>query len=158
VALKDVFNWENRLWSIGPNVSLPLFAGGRNRAGVQQAEAAYREAVAQYRSQILVAFRDVEDSLAGLNLLQEQFEAQMRAVTGAKRAASLSLLRYKEGLASYLEVVDADRTALENELTADDLNGQRLVTTVLLIKALGGGWNAGQVMADERVSPLRTTK
>ena len=158
VALKDVFNWENRLWSIGPNVSLPLFAGGRNRAGVQQAEAAYREAVAQYRSQILVAFRDVEDSLAGLNLLQEQFEAQMRAVTGAKRAASLSLLRYKEGLASYLEVVDADRTALENELTADDLNGQRLVTTVLLIKALGGGWNAGQVMADDRVSPLRTTK
>jgi len=158
VALKDVFNWENRMWSLGPNVSLPVFAGGRNRAGVQQAEAAYRGAVAQYRSQILVAFRDVENSLAGLNLLQEQFADQMRPVVGAKRAASLSLLRYKEGLASYLEVVDADRTALENELTADDLNGQRIVTTVLLIKALGGGWNAEQVMADERVSPPRNTK
>ncbi|MGA2246050.1 MAG: efflux transporter outer membrane subunit [Verrucomicrobiota bacterium] len=158
VALKDIFSWENRIWSVGPSLSLPLFAGGRNRAGVQQAEAAYREAVAQYRSQVLVAFRDVENGLAGLRLLEEQFEAQRRAVDGARKAADLSLLRYKEGLASYLEVVEADRTALENELAAYDLNGQRMVTSVLLIKALGGGWRADDAMMDHRAAPLPKTK
>jgi multidrug efflux system outer membrane protein len=138
--LKDIFKWESRLWSLGPNFSLPLFEGGRNRAGLQRAEAAYQEAVAQYRSQVLVAFHEVEDGLVGLRLLKKQFEAQTRAVEAARKAADLSRVRYKEGLASYFEVVLADRTALENEVLAYELNGQRIVTTVLLIKALGGGW------------------
>ena len=102
VALQNIFNWENRMWSIGPNISLPLFEGGRIRADVQRAQAAYREAVAQYRSQVLVAFHEVEDGLIGLRLLKEQYEAQMRAVDGARKGANLSRLRYKEGLASYL--------------------------------------------------------
>jgi multidrug efflux system outer membrane protein len=143
VELKDIFRWENRIWSIGPNISLPLFEGGRNRAGVQRAKAAFQEAVAHYRSQVLVAFHEVEDGLVGLRLLKEQFTAQMRAVDAARRAADLTRLRYKEGLASYFEVVLADRTVLENEILAYELNGQRIVTTVLLIKALGGGWKAG---------------
>jgi multidrug efflux system outer membrane protein len=155
VELKDIFNWESRAWSIGPNISLPLFQGGRNRAGLQRAKAAYQEAVAQYRSQVLVAFREVEDGLIGLRLLKEQFEAQMRAVDAAKQVANLSLLRYKEGLVSYLEVVVADRTALENEILAYDLNGQRIVTTVQLIKALGGGWNANSAMMTNGVAPLQ---
>jgi multidrug efflux system outer membrane protein len=155
VELKDVFNWGSRAWSIGPNISLPLFQGGRNRAGLQRAKAAYQEAVAQYRSQVLVAFREVEDGLIGLRLLKEQFEAQMRAVDAAKQVANLSLLRYKEGLVSYLEVVVADRTALENEILAYDLNGQSIVTTVQLIKALGGGWNANNAMMTNGVAPLR---
>jgi len=142
VELHDIFNWENRIWTIGPNITLPLFEGGRNRSGVQRAEAAYQEAVAQYRSQVLVAFHEVEDGLIGLRLLAEQFQAQMRAVQGARKVAELSRIRYKEGLASYLEVVVADRTELENEILAYRLNGQRMVTTVLLIKALGGGWKA----------------
>jgi outer membrane protein, multidrug efflux system len=154
VALKDVFNWENRIWSIGPNISLPLFEGGRIRAGVQQAEAAYQEAVAQYRSQVLTAFHEVEDGLAGLRLLKDQFEAQMRALDGARKGAELSRARYKEGLASYFEVVLADRTMLENEITAYELNGQRMVTTVLLIKALGGGWKADNPMMTNSVAPL----
>ena len=140
VSLKDVFNWENRVWTLGPNISLPLFQGGRNRAGLEQAKAAYLEAVANYRSQVLVAFHEVEDGLVGLRLLKEQYEDQERAALAAKQAADLSRLRYKEGLASYFEVVIADQTELANELTADELNGQRLVTTVQLIKALGGGW------------------
>jgi multidrug efflux system outer membrane protein len=155
VELKDIFNWESRAWSIGPNISLPLFEGGRIRAGLQGAHAAYQEAVAQYRSQVLVAFHEVEDGLVGLGLLKEQFDAQMRAVNAAKQVADLSRLRYKEGLASYFEVVINDRTMLENQITAYELNGQRLVTTVLLIKALGGGWKADNAMMTNGVAPLQ---
>ena len=155
VELKDVFNWENRIWSIGPSISLPLFEGGRIRAGVQRAKAAYQEAVAQYRSQVLVAFHEVEDGLVGLRLLREQYEAQMRAVDGGQKGADLSRARYKEGLASYFEVVMADRTALENEISAYQLNGQRIVTTVQLIKALGGGWKADNPMMTNGVAPLQ---
>ena len=154
VALQDLFTWENRIWSIGPNISLPLFEGGRIRAGVQSAQAAYLQAVAQYRSQVLVAFHEVEDGLIGLRLLGDQFEAQMRAVDFAKKAAEQSRLRYKEGLASYIEVVIADRTELENEITVYQLNGQRMVTTVLLIKALGGGWKSNGPMMTNSVAPL----
>ncbi|HEX4120819.1 MAG TPA: efflux transporter outer membrane subunit [Verrucomicrobiae bacterium] len=145
VDLKDIFNWESRAWSIGPNASLPLFEGGRNRAGLVRAKAAYAEAVAQYRSQVLVGFHEVEDGLVGLELLKEQFDAQMEAVDAARQVAKLSRLRYKEGLASYFEVVIADRTMLENEIAAYQLNGQSLVTTVQLIKALGGGWEGLEV-------------
>jgi len=132
-----------------------LFEGGRNQAGLAGAKAAYLAAVAQYRSQILTAFHDVEDGLAGLRLLKEQYDDQMRAVSAAKQAAELSRLQYKEGLVSYLEVVTADRTALDNEILADGLNGQRLATTVQLIKALGGGWTAGMATNDTSVAPLQ---
>jgi multidrug efflux system outer membrane protein len=155
VQLQDVFNWESRAWSLGPNITLPLFEGGRNRAGVARAKAAYEESVAQYRSQILVAFHEVEDGLVGLRLLKEQFDDQFVAVDAAKQAADLSRLRYKEGLASYIEVVVADRTELDNEILADQLNGQRLVTTIQLIKALGGGWQADGISADTIVAPLK---
>jgi outer membrane protein, multidrug efflux system len=155
VDLQNVFNWENRMWSIGPNISLPVFEGGRIRADVKRAESAYRESVAQYRSQILVAFHEVEDGLIGLRLLHEQFDAQMRAVEGAKKGSELSRARYKEGLASYFEVVVADRTMLENQIIAYQLNGQSMVTTVLLIKALGGGWNPTNPMMTNGIAPLQ---
>ena len=153
--LKDIFNWENRIWSLGPNISLPLFEGGRNRAGLDRARAAYEEAVAQYRSQVLVAFHEVEDGLAGLRLLKGQYDAQTRAVEAARQVADLSRTRYREGLASYFEVVIADRTALENQILAYDLDGQRIVTTVLLIKALGGGWKPDNAMMSNSVAPLQ---
>lgn len=143
--LKNLFDWESRLWSFGPSVSLPLFAGGRNRAGLARARAAYDEALSNYRSRILGAFGDVENALAGLRLLRDEFEAQTRAVDAASRAAELSRTRYKEGLVSYFDVVDAERTLLDNQLLAYDLNGQRLVTSILLIKALGGGWQAASL-------------
>ena len=158
VDLKDLFSWDSRAWTFGPNLSLPLFQGGRNRAGVQRAEASYREAVAQYRSRVLVAFHEVEDGLAGLRLLGDQFQAQMRAVDGARQVAELSRARYKEGLASYFEVVIADRTVLENEVAAYALNGQRMVTTVQLIKALGGGWKTEGPAVSASYSPLPKTE
>jgi outer membrane protein, multidrug efflux system len=155
VDLKNIFDWESRAWSIGPNVTLPVFEGGRNRAGLQRARAAYEEAAAQYRSQVLVAFHEVEDGLAGLHYLDQQFATQLSAVDGAKKVAELSQLRYKEGLASYLEVVVADRTVLDNEVTAYELNGERMVTTVQLIRALGGGWKPNNPMMTNGVAPLQ---
>jgi outer membrane protein, multidrug efflux system len=154
VELRDIFNWESRAWSIGPNITLPLFEGGRLRAGLAQSRAAYLEAVAKYRSQILVAFHEVEDGLIGLRLLKEEYDAQMRAVDGAKQVSELSRLRYKEGLASYFEVEIADRTLLETEISAYTVSGQSMVTTVFLIKALGGGWKADNPMMTNGVAPL----
>jgi multidrug efflux system outer membrane protein len=158
VDLKNLFDWESRAWSLGPNLSLPLFEGGRNRAGLKRAESAYREAVAQYRSQVLVAFHEVEDGLVGLRLLKGQFEAQMRALEGARKVADLSRIRYKEGLASYFEVVIADRTVLDNEIAAYELNGQRMVTTVQLIKALGGGWKRDNPMMTNGVAAIQESR
>jgi multidrug efflux system outer membrane protein len=141
--LKSLFNWESRTWSFGPSVSLPIFEGGRNVAELGRARAAFDEAVQTYRQQTLVAFQDVENALNGLNLLKDEFDYALKAVNGAQKVAELSRTRYKEGLASYFEVVDAERTFLENEILAYQLNGERMVTSVQLIKALGGGWKPG---------------
>ncbi|HVR35969.1 MAG TPA: efflux transporter outer membrane subunit [Methylomirabilota bacterium] len=138
--LDDLFNWDSRIWSIGPGLSLPIFAGGRNRANLERSRAAYDEAVAQYRQRILVAFGEVENSLAGIHHLDVQAEAQDRAAANARRAAELAVERYRSGIVSYLEVVDANRAALQTGRGVAQLNGQRLVASVQLIKALGGGW------------------
>ncbi|HUA59501.1 MAG TPA: efflux transporter outer membrane subunit, partial [Verrucomicrobiae bacterium] len=136
-----LFNWSGRTWSIGPSLSLPIFAGGRNRANYQRSQAAYAEAVALYRQQVLTAFGDVEDSLADIRHLAEQAAAQQRAVTNARRATELAEDRYRSGIVSYIEVVDADRDALAAERANAQLAGQRLIASVQLIKALGGGWD-----------------
>jgi len=145
--VQDLFNWESRVWSIGPSVSLPIFAGGRNRANYHRAQAAYEEAVAHYRQQVLVAFGDVENSLSAIRHLSDQSAAQKRAVTDARRAVELATQRYRSGLVNYLEVVDTSRDALTTERANDQVTGQRLVATVQLIKALGGGWNERQLFA-----------
>src|SRR5439155_8145084 len=88
--IDTLFKWDSRVWSIGPSVSLPIFAGGRNRAEYRRSQAAYQEAVAKYRQQVLVAFGDVENSLSGIRHLADQMEAQERAVSNARRAAELA--------------------------------------------------------------------
>jgi outer membrane protein, multidrug efflux system len=138
--LDTLFNWDSRTWSVGPSLSLPIFAGGRNRANYKRSQAAYAEAVALYRQQVLVAFGDVEDSLSDIRHLADQAEAQARAVANARRAAGLAADRYRSGIVSYIEVVDADRDTLTAERANDELAGQRLIASVQLIKALGGGW------------------
>ena len=156
--LKDIFNWENRAWSIGPNISLPLFEGGRNRAGVERAEAAYQEAVAQYRSQVLVAFHEVEDGLVGLRLLKEQFDAQTRAVDAAKQVADLSREPLQRRIGQLFRSGAGGQNRLENQILAYQLNGQRIVTTILLVKALGGGWKADNAMMTNSVAPIQQAK
>ncbi|PWU21609.1 MAG: hypothetical protein C5B50_01235 [Verrucomicrobia bacterium] len=140
--VQTLFNWDSRVWSIGPSVSLPIFAGGRNRANYKRAQAAFEENVALYRQQVLVAFEDIENSLAGIRFLAEESAAQQRAVSNSQRAARLAQDRYRSGIVSYLEVVDANREALGAERSDAQLTGQRLNVTVQLIKALGGGWEA----------------
>ena len=142
--LNSLFNWPSNQWSVGPLISLPIFQGGRNRANLHRAEAAYEEAVANYRIRVLVAFQEVEDNLSGLQYLDEQALVIARAVIASRKAAELSALRYKSGLVSYLEVVDADRTALQNERLATQLDALRLSSRILLIKALGGGWTKSE--------------
>jgi hydrophobe/amphiphile efflux-1 (HAE1) family protein/NodT family efflux transporter outer membrane factor (OMF) lipoprotein len=145
--VSSLFNWESRTWTFGPGISLPIFAGGRNLANYRRSRAAYEEAVAAYRQQVLLAFGDVEDGLADIKHLADQAAAQNRAVTSARRSADLAADRYRSGIVSYIEVVDADRDALTAERAATELAGQRLIATVQLIKALGGGFDAGLLQA-----------
>jgi outer membrane protein, multidrug efflux system len=140
-----LFNWNSRTWSIGPSLSLPIFAGGRNKANYRRSKAVYQESVANYRQQVLVAFGEVENSLSSIRHLADQASAQKRAVTHARRAADLATDRYRSGIVSYIEVVDAEREALQAERDNARLAGQRLIASVQLIKALGGGWDNSEV-------------
>jgi multidrug efflux pump len=141
----SLFNWNSRTWSIGPSLSLPIFAGGRNKANYQRSKSVFEESVANYRQQVLVAFGEVEDSLSGIRHLADQSSAQQRAVKHARRAVDLATDRYRSGIVSYIEVVDASRDALQAERGNAQLAGERLIADVQLIKALGGGWNNSEV-------------
>jgi len=143
----NLFNWDSRVWSVGPSLSLPIFAGGRNKANYNRSKSAFDESVANYRQRILVAFGEVENSLAGIRHLGDQAAAQERAVTTARRAAELAGERYRAGIVSYLEVVDASREALSAERSRAQLTGLRLGASVQLVKALGGGWNEQLLVA-----------
>jgi len=136
----DLLSGDTRVWSFGPKLYLPLFQGGRNRAHLTRAEAAFAEQSARYRQSVLVAFRDVRDALAATRFLAEQTRATERAATAARRAADLSRVRYDAGAVSYLEVVESERSALDAERALARLRGQRLVAAASLIRALGGGW------------------
>jgi len=116
---------------------LPIFQGGRLSANLKRARAAYDESVANYRQQVLVAFQEVEDALAGLRILEDQAAAQARAVQAAQRTRRISTFRYKQGAALYLEVLDAQRSVLLNEQLAAEIRGLQLVTSVQLVKARG---------------------
>ncbi len=140
---ESLFNWDSRVWSIGPSISIPLFAGGRIRAGKAQARAAYEEAISNYRQRILNAFADVETSLSALTSLNAEKQAQERALANSRKAAELADTRYKAGFVSYLEVVDANRAVLQSERAFVQVAAQRMNDTVRLIKALGGGWQTG---------------
>jgi len=135
-----LFNWESRIWSYGPNIQFPIFEGGRISANVKQQRASYEENVADYRQQVLVAFQDVEDSLSSLRYLAQQQEAQDRAFTAYKSALDLTNSRYTTGLVSYFDVIQAQGLELPAEQLDVQIRGNRIATTVLLIKALGGGW------------------
>jgi outer membrane protein, multidrug efflux system len=138
--LSDLFDWESRVWSINPSVSLPVFQGGRNRANLERARAAFEEGVALYRQQVLVAFGEVEDSLAALAYLREQVRARTAAAGAAANAARLSFERYQAGAVNFLEIVDSEQSRLANEIARVLIENQQLLATVRLIKSLGGGW------------------
>lgn len=142
--VETLFNWESRVWSIGPSISLPIFAGGRNRANLERSRARYEEAVARYRQRVLVAFDEVENALAAIRLLEEQGGAEERALRSAQQARDLSLESFKIGVTGYLDVIDADRAALQAQRANARIRGERLVAAIQLVKALGGGWSAAK--------------
>jgi multidrug efflux system outer membrane protein len=138
--LGDLFKWSARAWGVGALLSLPVFDGGRREAGIQNANALWDEAAANYRDQVLTAFQDVEDQLSELRLLADQAGAQTTAVNASTRATLLSSSRYRNGLVSQLELLDARRSELANRRLAVQLRSAQYQATVGLIRALGGGW------------------
>lgn len=138
-------NWENRVWSIAPSISLPIFQGGKLTAALAQARANYQELVADYHGAVLTALREVEDELSDLQLLAQKADLLDKTLTSAREYSRLTELQYKQGLTTYLQVIDANQTLLTNELTAAQTQGDRLTATVALMKALGGGWTPGGI-------------
>ena len=136
----DLFEWDSRTWSIGPGISIPIFQGGRGRAGVDRAQALYEESVANYRLRILNAFKEVEDSLGGLQFLGGEVEARREAAEAATQAAKLSFSRYRAGAIAFLELIDSENARLQNELARVRAANEQTRATVRLVKALGGGW------------------
>lgn len=138
--LGTLFTWPSKVGSVGPSIHVPIFEGGRNRANLKGAEARHEQALAGYRAAILTAFREVEDALSDLDTLLAQSEAVADALRSARDTATLATERYAQGLSSYLDVVDARRAALDAERSQAQLRGQQAVSTILLAKAIGGGW------------------
>jgi len=135
-----LFNWSSRLWAVGPSITLPIFEGGKLRAGLRLAKATYEEMVASYRQSVLTAFSEVEDNLAAQTLLANQYAAESDALVAARKQLEIVNNQYRDGLITYLEVATAESTALNVEFAATALRGQQLVAAVTLVKALGGGW------------------
>ena len=139
----SIANWitgASSFWSLIPNAVATVFDGGRRRSVSDQARAAYQQTAANYRETVLTAFREVEDELATLRVLDEEAAIQDRAVEAAQRSLTLATNRYRGGIVSYLEVIVAQNAALADQRAAVNILTRRMAASVLLIKALGGGW------------------
>ena len=138
--MTSLFSWQNGIASLAASAITPVFTGGRVKAGVDQAWAVYRQTLAQYQKTVLTAYQEVEDQLAALRILAGEAQSTADAVTKAQQAETIALNRFRNGLVSYLDVVYAQTALLANQRTATQIGGQRMVATVVLVKALGGGW------------------
>ena len=141
-------NWietPNRYWSIGPQFAMTLFDGGLIASQVEQAEASYDQTVASYRQTVLDSFREVEDYMVQLKVLEEESGVQQEALDSAREALRLTTNQYKAGTIDYSNVVTTQTSALSNERTLLTLTGSRLTASVQLIAALGGGWDAAKI-------------
>jgi multidrug efflux system outer membrane protein len=145
--IAKLVNVQSTFWAVGANVAETIFSGGSRRAQVQFAKSGYDASVAQYRDSVLNAFREVQDDVTGLAVLEQANQSQQLAVDASRRTLDIASNRYVGGLVSYLDVVNAQQNLLNNEQELAVIHGQRLVTSVLLIKALGGGWDASSLAA-----------
>jgi outer membrane protein TolC len=146
--LGSLLTGTSSFWSIGPALAVNVFDAGRRRAVADQARAAQDQATAIYREAVLVAFREVEDQLAALRILDEEAAVQRRAVDAAERSLIQATNRYRGGLASYLEVTSAQNAALVNQRTAVGILTRRMNASVLLMKGLGGSWRVSDLPAE----------
>ena len=138
--LAQILDAPSLVWSAGAEAAQPIYTGGRLSANLLHARATYDESVASYRQTVLSAFQEVEDGLSTLRVLDQQAAAYDQAVRSAQETVDISTSRYREGLANYLEVITAEVDLLTNQRLADQVLEQRLLTTIQLIQALGGGW------------------
>lgn len=144
-SLLNLFNGPSGFWAVGPSLVQTLFDAGRRRATSEAALASYDAAVANYRETTLTAFQQVEDNLAALRILEQESGEQREAVAAAQESLRIFTNRYKGGVDTYLQVITAQTAALTNERTDVDIRRRRMDASVLLIKALGGGWNVAQL-------------
>jgi NodT family efflux transporter outer membrane factor (OMF) lipoprotein len=146
-VIGTLLSGPSALWSVGSSAIAPIFDGGRRRANLDQAIAAYDQTVANYRETVLTGFQQVEDNVAALRILEHEAQVQDKAVVAAQNYLELANTRYKGGVTSYLEVTTAQSAALSDELTAVNILGRRMVDAVTLIQALGGGWDRSSLPA-----------
>ena len=146
-AITTLINGPSNFWSIGLSATETVFDVGRRRSLNDQARAAYDYQVDSYRQTVLNGFQQVEDNLAAVRILENEAKVQDEAVAAAQRSLDLSIIRYKGGVTSYLEVITAQNAALADEVTAVNILGRRMSNTVLLIQALGGGWDRSSLPA-----------
>ncbi len=138
-------SWPSRFWSVGPALAETVFDAGRRRAQVGQAQAAYDATVANYRQTVLTAFQQVEDSLVALRILEKEAQAEDEAVNAARNALEISTYQYKAGTVNYLSVITEQAILQQDQVQAVNILTRRMSSSVLLIEALGGGWNASQL-------------
>ena len=140
--LSDWLSWPSRLWSAGPSMVETVFDAGKRHAQVAQAQAAYDATVAGYRQTVLTSFQQVEDNLAALRVLENEAGIEDDAVKAAQESLDISTYQYKAGTVSYLQVITAQTTLLQDQVSALNILTRRMSASVLLIEALGGGWDA----------------
>ena len=138
-------SWPSRFWSVGPALAETVFDAGKRRAQVGQAQAAYDATVANYRQTVLTAFQQVEDSLVALRVLEKEAQAEDEAVNAARNALEISTYQYKAGTVNYLSVITEQAILQQDQVQAVNILTRRMSSSVLLIEALGGGWNASQL-------------
>ena len=150
--LAPLLNAPSLFWSLGADALQPIFEGGRNLANLAAARSGYDQSVANYRQSVLTAFQQVEDGISNLSTLSQALATQGSAVEDARRALAIANNRYIGGVTSYLDVITAQTTLLTSERLETQLLGQQMVSSVYLVKALGGGWDASQIK-DQQVHP-----
>ncbi len=153
LTLASWFTWPSRFWAVGSAISQTLFDGGLRRSQSDQAKAAYDVTVASYRQSVLTGFQEVEDNLAALRILEAEAQAQDDAVHSSRELLAVTMSQYRAGIIGYINVTVAQSGTLGNERAAAVLLGRRLTASVLLIKALGGGWDAASLGETGGVSP-----
>ncbi len=144
-AFTTLIQGPSGLWALGGQAAQTIFDGGVRRGTNEQARAAYDKSVSDYRGTILTAFQEVEDNLSALRILEDEADKEDAAVAAAQHSVQLSVTRYKGGVTNYLEVTSAESQSLSDQVTAVTIRTRRMTASVLLIKAIGGGWSTSQI-------------
>jgi len=151
-AIKNLFTWPSRFWSIGPSISETVYDGGLRRATVNQYIAAYNSDLAAYRQTVLTAFQQVEDSLAAVRILSQQIVRETEAVDSSRTFLALEMGRYESGIDPYIDVVSAQTTLLSHQQSLAILQVEYMTSSVQLTEALGGGWDKSQLPTPVQVT------